>query len=464
MSLKTATLVSCILALCLAGVVFADGVPAEDADLNAAGYVYEVHPDAAGNLVVTDHAAGEVWRVTAATGAYTRYSGLSGASDARADSAGDIWWTDYGAVLGRINVGAGTITTWDFNTWELNPNYNLSGLAFDSAGRIWISEYSGSSPRLYRFDPETAELCPYEMPDGAASAYLVQLDDQLWLINGVTNRLVRFDPSSNRIAWWQLPAGGAMGLLLDAAEDLWIAGAEGDSILRYRPGDDEFTSFALPVAAAPLMLAVDGRFIWYSAGDTVGRLDPAQVGGEPYTSESGSEPVTALDCVTLGAGAPVAMTRSRGTLAWTAAAWTPLENAAGWQIYGLPPAGSGWGIAAASGRIWAGDQGRQKLVRAALGTTLAAPVVSISVDGDGVELAWEAVEGATGYQVWRDASPYFEPGGAPLDTVSASPWPDEGVLNGEPNYFYLVRAAAPNVASDPSNRTGEFTFDLVGGQ
>ncbi len=359
-----------ILALCLAGIAAAADIPAEEADLNPAGEVYEVNPDAAGGLIISDYGANEVWRVAAGGGAYTRYTGLPTPIDARADSAGDIWWVDYdsGSVLGRINVAAGTVTTWDFKDWNPDLEYSLSGLAFDSAGRVWIVEYFGATSRLYRFDPASGQLCAYAIPGGAVSNYVVQRGDVLWMANWFTDRLVRFDPAGNGVTWWQLPAGTVQGIALDAAGDVWLADEDADSLYRLRPGSGELTVYALPAGARPHLVAVAGQAVWYSAGGngaigTVGRLDPATAVGDTSTPDSGSQTPGPPTCASLGGGTTAPVASSTGTLAWSASTWTTLADAGGWQVYALPQGANPYGIAAASDHVWAGDQGRQVLSR-----------------------------------------------------------------------------------------------------
>jgi len=103
-----------IMALGLVGITDAASNPlGQEMNLTAGGSVYEVNPDAHGNLWLSEYAADRVWQVNLATDVYTIYEGLPNASDARRDAAGDVWWSDYdGGNLGRISLSAGTVTTW----------------------------------------------------------------------------------------------------------------------------------------------------------------------------------------------------------------------------------------------------------------------------------------------------------------------------------------------------------------
>ena len=162
----------------------ASEVPVEEASLTQ-GIVYEIHRDATGNLYMTDWGAGQIWRVDPTTGAYTRFSGLGAPNDGQPDSAGNIWYTDYNSpVLGRISPGPNpTLTTWNLSSWDPARMYSLGGLAFDVNGWVWFSEWDEASDQLlYRFRPDTMELCGYSLPGtGNHSYYVLYAAGFIWL-------------------------------------------------------------------------------------------------------------------------------------------------------------------------------------------------------------------------------------------------------------------------------------------
>lgn len=99
---------------------------------------------------------------------------------------------------------------------------------------------------------------------------------------------------------------------------------------------------------------------------------------------------------------------------------------------------------------------------------LDAPIVTISRSGNNVILTWAEVTGASGYEAYRSAAPYFMPGDAGairLPDPTTSPYTDPGVLAQAGPYFYVVRSVSTSsgATSDISNRVGKFTFDLVKG-
>ena len=94
---------------------------------------------------------------------------------------------------------------------------------------------------------------------------------------------------------------------------------------------------------------------------------------------------------------------------------------------------------------------------------------SSSLDGATFELQWQDVTPNQGYEIWRDPTPYFDPPqGVWLDHRVGNPgvmtYPDTRP-SGEPpaNRFYLVRGLFAGVPSGPSNRVGEFIFNLEPG-
>ncbi len=97
-----------------------------------------------------------------------------------------------------------------------------------------------------------------------------------------------------------------------------------------------------------------------------------------------------------------------------------------------------------------------------------APVVTISLAGVNLNLAWATVPSASrGYNIYRSANqPYFTPTAPPYATSNNTNWQDpapNAVGDVANNYFYVVRAANNCAESIDSNRTGEFDFRLVPG-
>ena len=100
--------------------------------------------------------------------------------------------------------------------------------------------------------------------------------------------------------------------------------------------------------------------------------------------------------------------------------------------------------------------------------------LSISQNGEGVELSWSPAEGADIYEVWHDVNnPYFSPGddcetaaNCQL-TTSTSAEPEHGRGDAGSNYSYIVLArndCGGKAVSQDSGITGEFDFELTAGE
>lgn len=113
-----------------------------------------------------------------------------------------------------------------------------------------------------------------------------------------------------------------------------------------------------------------------------------------------------------------------------------------------------------------------------------APDVDIAHSAsEGVDLSWPHLEPDATYEIWRGASPYFDPedAGIQVGTVDAQAagvsagdevhFDDDGAVgpvqvvgNVDNNYYWVVRGANWRGVSPDSNRVGEFDFALVRGQ
>ena len=98
----------------------------------------------------------------------------------------------------------------------------------------------------------------------------------------------------------------------------------------------------------------------------------------------------------------------------------------------------------------------------------AAPTASISASGNDAVLTWSD-EGASAYEVWRSATPYFTPASSDAekrtpDNYTQLTFTDTGVLGSGPYYYKVISRASCNAGSaDDVNHTGAFDFTLVPG-
>jgi streptogramin lyase len=365
MRIKLALLLAA-LALALIPIVLssASSLALEEADLTAFGQVYEINRGADGQLYISDYGAQELWRVDPVTGAYTVYA-VGRVTDAKANGAGDMWWADAADGFGTMPVTGDTMTS-----WMLGDGQQLNGVAFDDSGHVWLSEWFGGSSKLYRFDPDTTEMCAYALPGGSYSYYLLHDSGYFWLINWFNGRIARFEPAARQVSQWKIdaPSASPLGLALDANGHLWWADSSA-ALSRLDPSTDQRTRYALPAGAGSSVEMVEARGsrVWYteSGSGTAGALDPSIAAGTVSTLTTSAATLPEPTCSTLGAGATAAVTTSTGTLSWSSATLNPIVDADGWQVYPLAAGAEPFGIALSGRHVWLTDPGRQKIARIA---------------------------------------------------------------------------------------------------
>ena len=96
------------------------------------------------------------------------------------------------------------------------------------------------------------------------------------------------------------------------------------------------------------------------------------------------------------------------------------------------------------------------------------PQVTISrLNASDIRLAWIPPDpGYARFDIYRDMAPYFDPSGAPTQTVFDPPWQwdDVGALgDSTENHYYLIQGVRYNDDVTTSNRVGEFDFALTPG-
>jgi virginiamycin B lyase len=74
------------------------------------------------------------------------------------------------------------------------PNSGPYGIALDSKGRVWLSEFNTN--KFARFDPGTEKFEEYEMPSRDTGCRTLVLDAQgnVWCPGSGVNKLVRLTP------------------------------------------------------------------------------------------------------------------------------------------------------------------------------------------------------------------------------------------------------------------------------
>jgi streptogramin lyase len=344
------------LLLLLFGVASAAGISAQETALNPNGLAYELNPDSQGILWVSDYTAGEIWSFDATSGAHTAYQVGGGPHDAHSDGAGSVWWADFDRnQLGRLST-----STREATVWVIPGDLGLYSTAIDSSGDVWASHYY--APLIYKLDPDTNQLCTFEVPDLGVAEYLYINGEQLWFGDTANARLVRLQDGA--FHWWNLPVDSyPRDLELDASGGLWWTDAGKGHLGRLDSGAATITTFTPPTGGTPQMLALSGGKVW-TAQQVPGQvlvLDPAAAASQTTVVTTGSQQA-AQACSELLPLAPTAVTISSGPASWTGQTYPTALDKAGWKIYDMPETSAPWGIVAAE-KIWLVDQGRQVLAR-----------------------------------------------------------------------------------------------------
>ena len=221
-------------------------------------------------------------------------------NDARPDSAGNIWWTDYySPSLARIDTTANPVsmTTWNLSAW-IRAGASLAGLAMD-AGEIWLAESdwdeTSAGRLLYRFRSHrqagsAAIRCLSGEPPSASFTTASS-----WLADWVLGRIVRINPASLQVTYWPtatVPDRGA-----------WPPTPAGTSGGPKQEEPARWVGWRPPQSHHNLQLAgvgamhrspVEGSRIWYTAeelqADYAGNVGILEVPGQQRHGQSGQSP------------------------------------------------------------------------------------------------------------------------------------------------------------------------------
>jgi streptogramin lyase len=364
----TAALMLCV----LAGLALAVGPTLHEATLNPQGSPYELNADSSGNLWISDYKAGEIWQVGTATGTYTVYQGFEMPSDAQAKAPGEIWWADgQNCALGQLFPSRSSVVT-----WTLGAGCVAQGIAFDDAGRVWISDAISTS--VFSFRPADRQLCTYPLPASGTATYLAAANGKVWLGDMINGRLVAIDANAGQATSWQLPSpAGAWpyDLVWDNAGHLWWSDYLRLTLNAFEPATNRVTTYTLPAGSQPNMVTLSPRGVWYTADSngTFGELIPGQAASLSSVLTPITETVSPV-CNILPPAVEHAITTRTGAVSWAAGTYTPTATS-GWREYQLPKGASPYGITFSGGSVWVTDRGRSTLVKVALPAEMFLPML-----------------------------------------------------------------------------------------
>ena len=358
-----AILAAGILAMGLTWATIANSGIFAETDLTPTGDLLEVNQGLAGDVIVSDLGAGEIWQIEPATGVYSQYETIPDVTDAQQDAAGNIWWTNLADTFGYLSPREAANRAWSLT------GVNLHGLAIDPKGDIWLTEYFGSASKLHRFNPSSRELCSFDLNVSIISDYILADESGVWVANWFLDDIIHFNPSTNNVRRWQL--GGAdpfpQGLTLDNNGNLWWADPQNSQLSRLNAASNEVAAYPAPVGDKVEMVQAHAGKIWYteSTSGTIGILQPSAVNGTSATAPMQTL-VASHTCQTLPEATPQAVSVDSGIFNWSDQSLATVVDNNGWTVYQMPANAKPYGIANGGAYMWMTDPGRQKLVRTAI--------------------------------------------------------------------------------------------------
>lgn len=356
-------LILVLVLLSLVSITWAIAVSTFEFNLNPGGRAYEVFQDSSGQLWISDWGAGEIWRIDPINQVYIKYQGISGASDAKIDANGDLWWTDSkNNDLGRLDLDLNTA-----DIWALSGNVSQTvGLALDpSNNAVWTTDEV--NPIIHRFKPDTEEMCAYEVPDGGASTYILANSGRVWIGDWINNRIVALDPTIQEFEIFYLPKGNnpnLYGIVVDNENHIWWADQYQNFIGRLSPSSKTIITYTIgPSYAGPTVLATDRERIWVSTSiGWIARLTPEKINKLSTPITTTVKPANVLCNEPVVRAQKHIASNEITDKGWTIQFIDLSSETLGWLYYQLPVGSDVWGITASGQDVFIVDWGRQKLI------------------------------------------------------------------------------------------------------
>ena len=153
----------------------------------------------------------------------------AGAHTLRADTRGNIWYTNYAASgkIGRLNLASSEV-----REYEPSPSFSGYGLTTDSKDRVWAVGLNERA--LLRYDPATDKWTSYPL-SSAGRRPAVDSKGQVWVAEFYGNRIAMLDPESGTVTEYELPLryGDPYELIADSKDNIWIENTAYSSLVKF---------------------------------------------------------------------------------------------------------------------------------------------------------------------------------------------------------------------------------------
>lgn len=326
------------------------------------GDLGEINPDGQGNLWVSEYGANNIWQINPTANTYNRYSGLTGGVvEAQVAPDGQVWYGGYdSALLGRINLGTSTVTT-----WTLPGAVHPWGLAIEPNGALWIAEHDVA--RFYRYSPGSNQFCTYALPNDSKGVGLLAADNAIWFMDYINDGIVRIDSASNQMKTWPILSkdnANAQSLVYDGAGNLWWGDNGMGALARLEISTNRISLYTSDGVSSPSYIGLMGSKVWFvdTFFNQFGLVDTATAVHHSYAVTPTTAALTPT-CAGLGAGNSSPVVTSPGVVNYTnVTVPDPQRRSCGWITQGVPEKGNTYDAHYANGRFWTSDFGRDRLI------------------------------------------------------------------------------------------------------
>jgi virginiamycin B lyase len=167
------------------------------------------------------------------------------------DPAGNVWHTDDGGPLVKIDTRTGT-----FTEYRIPTNDGVYDMDTDSRGRTIINIWRNA--KIGIFDPRTEDYAEYRTPTPDSGPRRGEIDarDRMWVAEYYSGRLAMFDPAKGEIKEFPLIAGTRpygppyLAPYTTAVDDknqlVWATDFNSNRIFRFDMKTEKTTEFFMP--------------------------------------------------------------------------------------------------------------------------------------------------------------------------------------------------------------------------
>jgi virginiamycin B lyase len=166
----------------------------------------------------------------------------AGAHTLRADSKGNIWYTNYSASgkVGRLNLA-----TRQVKEYEVSAGFSGYGITVDGQDRVWAVGLN--EPAILGYDPKTDQWTSYPISNPARRP-AVDGKGQVWAAEFFGNKIAMVDPATKKVTEFELPLkyGNPYELIADSEDNIWVENGAYSSLVKFDPRAKSFTYVPYP--------------------------------------------------------------------------------------------------------------------------------------------------------------------------------------------------------------------------